>query len=327
MPSILPVYELPENPLDGSLLSAFLAADEALIRLDERARLSPLGPAWSQRVLYRNACSAMESQNCLVHLEDLVLLDGHAFSGTMYPDLSAALAILKYWQKALKGDASSLLRTPMPGEPPRPLAGEIAGDGLGARDRPDYFFEPDWDEAGRVQQWRRVWQASDALPPLLAAAIAWDAWHGLCPEQQGPWRSTLLAALVLRARVKTRQFLLPIDTGQRLCRKSWNAADTYGKRMLAFFEWVVSAAKHAAGELDGLTGARERMVLKIKQCRKNSRLPDLIELLVAKPLITIPSASKELGISKQALRILIPQLGSTPREITDRSRYRCWRVV
>ena len=178
-----------------------------------------------------------------------------------------------------------------------------------------------------MQQWRRVWQASDALPPLLAAAIAWDAWHVLCPEQQGPWRSTLLAALVLRARGKTRRFLLPIDTGQRLCRKSWNAVDTYGKRILAFFEWVVSAAKHASGELDGLMGARERMVLKVKGSRRNSRLPDLIELFLERPLITIPLASKELGISKQALRIMIPQLGSTPREITERSRYRCWRVV
>jgi hypothetical protein len=27
-----------------------------------------------------------------------------------------------------------------------------------------------------------------------------------------------------------------------------------------------------------------------------------------------------------ALRLMIQQLGSTPREITDRSRYLCWRV-
>ena len=40
----------------------------------------------------------------------------------------------------------------------------------------------------------------------------------------------------------------------------------------------------------------------------------------------MPLASKELGVSKQALRLMIQRLGSTPREITERSRYRCWTM-
>ena len=327
MPTKLPSYDIPEKPLDDALLDAFLRVDEALSKLDERARLSPLQASWSQRLLYRNACAAMHTQNCLVYLEDLVLLDGHAFAGAMYPDLSCGLGILKLWQRGLQEDPLMLLRAPMPGEMPRPLASAIVGDPMTVRDRPEFFYDPDWNEAGRIDRWRRVWQATNRLPPLLAAAVAWDAWHTLAPEQQGTWRAPLLAALVLRARAKTRNLLLPVDTGQWLLRKRWTPQDGFAQRIQMFFDIVAAAVKHAGTELDGLENAKERMILKLKGVRKNSRLTDLIDLLIAKPLVSIPLASKELRISKQALRLLIPRLGSTPREITERSRYRCWTVM
>jgi hypothetical protein len=327
MPTILPTYDIPEEPLDDALLDAFLRVDEALSKLEERARLSPLRQAWANRLLYRNARAAMHTQNCLVYLEDIVLLDGHAFAGSMYPDLSCGLSILKLWQRGLQEDPQLLLRSTMPGEMPRPLSSEVVADPIGAGDRPEFFYDPDWDEAGRIDRWRRVWQDTNRLPPLLAAAIAWDAWHSHAPEQQGTWRAPLLAALVLRARGKTRNLLLPIDTGQWLLRKRWKPQDSFGQRIEMFFDIVVAAVKHAGTELDGLESAKERMILKLKGVRKNSRLADLIELMIAKPLVSIPLACKELRISKQALRLLIPRLGSTPREITERSRYRCWTVM
>jgi Protein of unknown function (DUF1612)/HTH DNA binding domain len=304
-----------------------LRVDEALSKLEERARLSPLREAWSQRLLYRNACAAMHTQNCLVYLEDLVLLDGHAFAGSMSPDLSCGLGILKLWQRGLQEDPLTLLRAAMPGEMPRPLSSDVGGDPFGARDRPEFFYDPDWDEAGRIDRWRRIWQDTNRLPPLLAAAIAWDAWHSLAPEQQGTWRAPLLAALVLRARAKSRNLLLPINTGQWLLRKRWTPQDNFAQRIQLFLDIVAAAVKHAGTELDGLESAKERMILKLKGVRKNSRLASLIDLMIAKPLVSIPLACKELRVSKQALRLLIPRLGSTPREITERSRYRCWTVL
>ncbi len=326
MQTKLPTYDIPEKPLDDALLNAFLRVDEALSKLDERARLSPLREPWASRLLYRNACAAMHSQNCLVYLEDLVLLDGHAFAGSMYPDLSCGLSILKLWQRGLQDDPLLLLRSAMPGEMPRPLSSQVAADPMDVNDRPDFFYDPNWNEVGRLEQWRRVWQETNRLHPLLAAALAWDAWHGLAPEQQGTWRAPLLAALVLRARGKTRNVLLPIDTGQWLLRKRWTPQDSFGQRMQLCLEIVAAAVKHAGTELDCLESAKERMILKLKGMRKNSRLADLIDLMIAKPLVSIPLACKELRISKQALRLLIPRLGSTPRENTERRRYRCWTV-
>jgi len=323
----LPDYQIPEIPLQPSILDAFLRADEALARLDERAKLSPLQAAWSNRLLYRNACAAMHTLNCVVYLDDLVLFDGHAFSGAMYPDLSAALGILKLWQGGLHEDAAMLLRSPMPGELPRPLASQIAADPEVKRDVPDYFWDRDWDEQGRLQRWHRVMQEAAQRPPLLAAAITWDAWHMLAPEQQGTWRSTLLAAIVLRARGKTLNLLLPIDIGQRLSRGRWDLRHDYVQRMTVFFEMVTCAVQAASKELIGLTSANERMRLRIKDASKNSRLPALADLMLAKPIVSIPLASRELRISKQALRVMIPRLGSAPREITERARYRCWTVA
>lgn len=322
----IPVYSIQDNPLDLAILDAFLEADDAVGRLDERTRGCALRAPWNERLLYRNACAAMLAQNCLVHLEDLVLFDGHAFSGTMYPDLSAALGILKLWQKALQGNVAILLKSPMPGEEPRSLALDMTGGDAAAQDRPEFFYDPAWDGAGRLEQWRAVWRSTNDHPPLLAAAIAWDAWNALSPEQQGPWRATLLAALVLRARGKTKHLLLPLDSGQKLVRKRWSAVDSQQARLRCFFDIAVAAGKIASTELSGLESAKERMRLRLKTVRKNSHLADLIDLMIAKPVVSIPLACKALGISKQAVRALIPKLGSTPREISERRSYRYWTV-
>jgi len=322
----MPVYIILDNPLDPAILDAFFEADDAVGRLDERARWCALRAPWNERVLYRNASAAMHGQNCLVYLEDLVLLDGYAFSGTMYPDLSAALGMVKLWQKALQGNAAGLLNAPMPGEEPRALAGNMTGIDAAAQDRPEFFYDPGWDEVGRLGRWRAVLRSTNDLPPLLAAAIVWDAWHALSPEQQGPWRATLLAALVLRARGKTKHLLLPLDSGQKLVRKRWSAVDSQQVRLQNFFDIAVAASKIAATELSGLESAKERMSLRLKTVRKNSRFADLIDLMIAKPIVSIPMVCKALGISKQAVRALMPKLGSTPREISERRRYRCWTV-
>ena len=110
------------------------------------------------------------------------------------------------------------------GAPARPILSRCCGRSVPVSwsptamqpvDAPDYFYDPNWNEDARFAEWRRVLEETKRLPPLLAAAIAWDAWLMLEPDQRGAWRAPLIAALVLKARAKTRHVLLPLDTGRR----------------------------------------------------------------------------------------------------------------
>src|SRR5215212_3198129 len=62
---------------------------------------------------------------------------------------------------------------------------------VSTRERSDLVYDRDWDEEERLAEWRDVVKATDKLPALVAAAIAFDAWCRLAP----------LAALAARRQV------------------------------------------------------------------------------------------------------------------------------
>ena len=68
-------YELPD-PMPWRALAAPLAqAEDALARLDERLRTSPVREGWISRTHFAEGCAALWLEGELVHLEDLVLHD------------------------------------------------------------------------------------------------------------------------------------------------------------------------------------------------------------------------------------------------------------
>lgn len=319
-------YEIPENPLPAVLLAPLLRAEDALARIDERARLSPLREGWIARLAFGETCASRLAEGELVHLEDVVLADGGAMQGAGSPELSAALQTLLVLRRAVDADAAALLALPRPGE----ADADPAAIGEAARQHrqavPDYFFEADRDEAGRLAAWRRVVREGERLPPLLAAATAWDSWLMLEPEERGAWRAPLLAALVLRKIGKTRTFLLPIDTGRRHAKYRRHPQHGYESRILGFLEWTLAAADRAHKDLDALSLAAQSLERYLAGRRRSSRLPALVQLLLSKPLVSIPMAAKTLGVSQQAVDVMMRQLGSIPRELTGRGRYRVWGV-
>ena len=194
-------------------------------------------------------------------------------------------------------------------------------------DAPDYFYDPDWNEDARFAEWRRVMGETKSLPPLLAAAIAWDAWLVLEPDQRGAWRAPLIAALVLKARAKTRHFLLPLDIGGRFSKYRRHPNHGLAARLAGFLDWARTAAERANKELSTLTLAADMLRAKLKGRRRNSRLPALVDLLLSRPLVSVPMAAKALSCSNQAVEAMLPLLGSAPRELTGRGRYRAWGIV
>ena len=292
-------------------------AEEALARFDERLRGSPLAEGFRARILFHEICAEQRLEGLLVYLEDLVLFAAGAFDGAMSPELSSAHEALQLWRRAAKAKASTLLLSPRPGE--------AGGSVEPTKGKPDFFFDPDWNEAERIKVWRSALDETRDLPPVLAAGIAWDAWLFAEPDQRGAWRAPLIAALVLKTRKKTLHFLLPLALGVPPSRYRDPKA-SFETRMLGFCGMVMGAVKRCERELNSLILAQNLLNAKVLGKQKNSRLALLIELLVANPVVALKMVQKELRVSHEGASKMMSSLGSVVREMSGRKRYRVWGI-
>ncbi|WP_245444202.1 helix-turn-helix domain-containing protein [Microvirga sp. KLBC 81] len=64
------------------------------------------------------------------------------------------------------------------------------------------------------------------------------------------------------------------------------------------------------------------------ECRSNSRLPELVELFLSRPLVTVPLGAKLLQVTPKAVDLMLARLGGAlPRELTGPTRCRAWGIV
>ena len=246
-----------------------------------------------------------------------MLFAAGSFDGPMCPELSTAYEALRVWQEAGREKASALLQAPRPGI----VADPVVPD----RKRPDAFYDADWNEPERLDAWRKALRETRDLPPVLAAAIVWDAWLQIEPEQRGAWRAPLIAALLLKSRGKTKEVLLPLALGARSAGYHERKAP-FKARMAGFCALVMASLERCQHELGVLQGARTRLDGLLKGKRMNSRLGALGELLLARPVVSASMAAKALKISPIGARKLIGELASLAHEISGRKRYRVWAV-
>jgi hypothetical protein len=65
-----------------------------------------------------------------------------------------------------------------------------------------------------------------------------------------------------------------------------------------------------------------------RTCRSNSKLPELVNLFLSRPLVTVALGAKVLQVTPKAVDLMLVQLGGAlPRELTGRRRYRAWGIV
>lgn len=316
---MLPSYRFPEFSEFSRLLVPLTAAEDALARLDERLHGSPLADGVNARLAFAEACASRLGEGQLVHLEDLVLFDAGAFDGPVSPELSSALDTLGTWRRVAVGHAASLLSGDRPGQPELPKANAPGPE--------NWLHDRQWDEPTRLAAWRDIARQSEDLPPVLAAAIAWDAWLVLQPEQRAAWRAPLLASLSLRARNKTRSLLLPIDLGRRFAEYRRHPVHGFEQRIAGFLGWVMAATVRAGKELDSLILAEGLLRRSLVRRRRNSRLPDFAHLLLSRPLVSVPMVARSLRISQQAVQRMLPELTPPARELSGRRRYRVWAIL
>jgi hypothetical protein len=186
-------------------------------------------------------------------------------------------------------------------------------------------YDPDWNEDMRMERWFMVHDQTRDLPPLLAAAVVWDAWEDIEPLQHQHWLGPLLVSAMLRERGKTKSHLAAFNAGLRTIPRDRRRARDRTTRLIAFLEAVQVSSVASLKEIERLSLARLQMERKLKDRRSTSSLPGMIDLILSRPMVSTALIAKELKVTQRGALNLIAELGV--REMTGRGRYRAWGIV
>lgn len=331
-------------------------AEDAVARLDERLATSPIADAFAARTHVHDAAAAVFLEGELVHIDDLVLHDAAADIRSPTHALTRAHAALRARRRiaaATPGWAASAgldeLRglTPPDGTPKKPprhedpiqaeedaLAAELAaldallarttkildGHPVAAAPAPDLLTPADKD---RLAEWLGHIKSTDLKTPVLAAAHAGAALDLLAPLPNQAWLGRLLIADLLRTRGKSRHHLAALNLGMKLATRERKRGRA--DRLTLWVEAITAAAQAGLDDHDRLRHTYRGLQRKLLGRRSTSKLSGLVELVMRAPVVSSQTIAAELKITPRAAQDLVAKLGL--RELTGRTRYRCWGVL
>jgi hypothetical protein len=329
-----------------ALIRQLTRAEDRVTRLDERTRSCVFRAGFLARVDFSEALAWGWNSGEIVTAQDLLLHDADMDVRAPTQALAASHRVIRARRKA--AGAGPEMFTPngaswLAGLRRRP---PLAGSTPSAVD--DRFAEAAPDMVGRLTAQLDRLRAGDTesveaalidglgllertardAPKLLQAAAALEGWRIVDPLPRYRFVGPILAAQWLQARGRTPAGLLGLEGGFRAVRRSARepAETDTAARLLWGLKVMIAAAEQGLEELRRLDLARQVVEAKIGQRRSHSHHRDVLALLLARPLITAAVVAERLGISPQAARRLIGELGSSVTEISGRSRFRAWRL-
>jgi hypothetical protein len=185
--------------------------------------------------------------------------------------------------------------------------------------------DAEWDEQGRLEQWKSLAGELGDLPASLGAAVLWDAWESLEPMQNQHWLGSLLVSAYLRARNKVSSHLLSFNVGLKAIPRERRRSQNRTTRLLAFLDATSAAADASMKEIDRLHQAKDQMERRLRGRRSSSSLPGVIELVLSRPIVSAAMIAKEMKVTPRGALNLVAEVGI--REMTGRGRYRGWGIV
>lgn len=206
------------------------------------------------------------------------------------------------------------------------LSGASVPARRGGREKDPLVYDLDWDEDARLAEWRVAVDESRDLPPVLRAALLLDAWDALQVLQHTPWLGRLLAAASLReAGLTSGTHLAAINLGLKTIGREQRVHRDRDTRLAAYLDGVTAAATIGMKEHDRLILARQMLERRLVDRRASSRLPDLIDLVLSRPMVSTGMVARALGVTPRAALRILEELKL--RELTGRGRFRAWGVL
>ena len=181
------------------------------------------------------------------------------------------------------------------------------------------------DEDEKFAQWRKALDQTEGLPPVLAAALALQAWQELAPSKTRPWLGRLLAAALLRARGKTAAHLACLNVGHLNLARVRGGAARSSSGLIHELGAITATAQQGLKDHDRWLQARQQLDRRLQGRRSNSSLPELANYILATPIASASMIARHLGITPRAVPDLVAELGL--REATGRGRYRAWGIL
>lgn len=192
-------------------------------------------------------------------------------------------------------------------------------------ERPSLVYDLDWDEGGRLEVWRELLLKTRGLPAALRAAILLEAWNDIEVLQHATWFGPLLVAALLRQEGVAGSHLACLHLGIKNIPRERRRARKQSDRLLAFVDAIHETALIGLKEHDRLMLAKSQIERRLRHRRASSRLPELVELVLSRPLVSTGMIEETLKVSKQGALNLVGELSL--REMTGRGRFRAWGIV